>query len=85
MVQAASQVADWRGARRLLDAMGRCGMPADGPAYGHALVACARASELEAPMALLEELREAGVPPELRPLNQLIAACGRRGKWKLAS
>jgi len=72
MVQAASQVADWQAACRLLDAMSRAGIAADGPAYGHALVACARAGELDAPMKLLQALADAKVVPELRPLNQLI-------------
>jgi hypothetical protein len=72
MVQAASQVSDWRGATWLLDAMAERGLVADAPAYGHTLVACARAGELDAPMRLLEELVEAKVAPELRPMNQLI-------------
>lgn len=72
MVQAASQVSDWRGATWLLDAMAERGLAADAPAYGHTLVACARAGELDAPMRLLEELAKANVAPELRPMNQLI-------------
>eukprot|EP00967_Tisochrysis_lutea_P154287 scaffold306095_cov33-Tisochrysis_lutea.AAC.1 len=72
MVQAAAQVSDWQGACRLLDEMRARGLPVDGPAFGHTLVACARAGELDVPIRLLDELAEAGIAPELRPMNQLI-------------
>ena len=73
MTQAASQVTDWEGALRLLERMEADGKPADAPAYGHAVAACAKADQPTEGRALLGKLQKAGVMAEVRGYNQVSA------------
>jgi len=84
-LQAASQVGDWRGARRLLTHMqAEGGHPPDAAAAAHAIGACHRAKRPKEVLELLQSLEEAGVTPELRSYNMGISASGRVGDWRTA-
>ena len=79
ILQAASQVNDWRGALRLLVVL-KTRLGPDSLAYGHAIAALTRSSELDKALELLRELRRAGLKPELRSYNMAITCAGRSGK-----
>eukprot|EP00965_Chrysotila_dentata_P116371 3846812-Pleurochrysis_carterae.AAC.3 len=92
IVQASSQVNDWRGALRLVEEMEAALKPAlnatpsapDSVAAHYAIAACTRAQRLAPALELLDRMRAGGVVPETRSFNMAITCAGRTRKWQLA-
>ncbi|KAL1529529.1 hypothetical protein AB1Y20_000474 [Prymnesium parvum] len=93
MLQAASQVSNWRGALQIIDHMEASGdgrpptaarraPPVDVAAFGHAIAACARAGEAEQGEQLLQRMRTRGAWPEVRSYNMVITCYAKKGRWR---